>query len=102
MNALYARRRPGTLTAMSTSRSQPQEHPASGRRLITVAEAGFRLGMGRTTVLALARSGVLTSVKIGSARRIVADSVDTYIDELIETVAGCEEARSGSTPSGRT
>lgn len=80
---------------MDTSSNQPQEHHPSRRRLITVAEAQVRLGMGRTTVLDLARSGAITSVKIGTARRIVESSVDGYIDELIESasVANCDEGR---------
>lgn len=48
--------------------------------LVTVEEAIHILSMGRTRIHQLIRSGELKSVKCGKSRRIVADSIRTYVD----------------------
>jgi excisionase family DNA binding protein len=48
--------------------------------LVTVEEATHILSMGRTRIYQLIRSGELKSVKCGKSRRIVADSIRTYVD----------------------
>jgi excisionase family DNA binding protein len=48
--------------------------------LVTVDEATHILSMGRTRIYQLIRSGELKSVKCGKSRRIVADSIRTYVD----------------------
>lgn len=48
------------------------------RLLLRPEEVGQALGIGRTTVFELMRSGELRSVKIGVSRRIPADAVAEY------------------------
>ena len=48
--------------------------------LVTVEEATHILSMGRTRIYQLIRSGELKSVKCGKSRRIVADSIRSYVD----------------------
>ena len=45
-------------------------------------EAAHVLGMGRTAVFALIKSGRLRSVKFGSARFITADALRAFVREL--------------------
>ena len=48
--------------------------------LVTVEDATHILSMGRTRIYQLIKSGELKSVKCGKSRRIVADSIRTYVD----------------------
>ena len=57
----------------------------AGRLLLRPEEAAKALGVSRTTVFELIRTGDLRSVKIGNARRISATA-------LAEFVAGLEAA----------
>ncbi|MCE7927201.1 MAG: DNA-binding protein [Chloroflexi bacterium CFX7] len=50
------------------------------RLLLTVAEAGQLLGVGRTTVYALIRARELPVVKIGAAARIPARAVREWAE----------------------
>lgn len=59
-------------------------HPAEPL-LYTRAEAQTKLGLGRSTVDKLIRSGELRSVKIGRARRIPADALAEYLHTLGRT-----------------
>lgn len=53
--------------------------PSSGQTvLLTLEEASERLGIGRTTVYALIKSGALESVQIGRLRRIPTSAVHAY------------------------
>ncbi len=54
------------------------------RVLLTVEQAAERLSLGRTTTYALVRSGELRSVRIGRLRRIPADSIDEYVNQLTQ------------------
>ncbi len=54
------------------------------RLLLTVAEAGEALGIGRTLAYALVLRGDLPSVKIGKARRVPAVAVEEYVARLSE------------------
>lgn len=52
------------------------------RLLYPVNEVAEQLGVGLTTAKALIRSGELRSVKIGRARRVPADALQTYVRQL--------------------
>ena len=52
------------------------------RLLLRPEEVAQALGIGRTTVFELMRSGELRSVKIGVSRRIPADAVTEYVAGL--------------------
>lgn len=45
-------------------------------------EAAQVLGMGRTAVFALIKSGQLRSIKLGGARFITADALQAFVREL--------------------
>jgi excisionase family DNA binding protein len=53
------------------------------------AEAAHMLGMGRTGVFGLIKSGRLRSVKLGGARFITADALRAFVHEL-EQEAGSQ------------
>jgi excisionase family DNA binding protein len=57
---------------------------ASGveRVLLRPEEAAQALGVSRTTVFELIRSGALRSVKIGAARRVSATALAEYVAAL--------------------
>jgi excisionase family DNA binding protein len=57
------------------------------RLLLTSTEAAEALGIGRSKLYELMRAGVVESVLIGTARRIPADAVETYIHRLREQQA---------------
>jgi excisionase family DNA binding protein len=46
------------------------------------AEAARMLGMGRTVIYALIKSGRLRSVKLGGARLITADALRDFVRDL--------------------
>ncbi|MEU1673834.1 helix-turn-helix domain-containing protein [Streptomyces roseifaciens] len=46
---------------------------------LTVAEAARRIGIGRTKLYEYVASGEITSVKIGSLRRIPAEAVNDFL-----------------------
>ena len=50
--------------------------------VLTVEQAAERLGVGRTVMYALVCSGAVESVQIGRLRRIRADALVTFLDEL--------------------
>ncbi|TDO35876.1 AlpA family transcriptional regulator [Kribbella sp. VKM Ac-2527] len=54
----------------------------AGPLLLTVEEAAQRLGIGRTTVFGLVKSGELESIPLGRLRRIPAECITEYIDRL--------------------
>lgn len=58
-----------------------------GKILLTVEEAAERLSLGRTSVFALIKSGEIRSVKVGKARRIVADSLHTWVADKLADVS---------------
>lgn len=53
-------------------------------RLYTPMQACSLLGVGRTRLYALMKSGDLRSVKLGKSRRIRRSALDTYIENLQE------------------
>ncbi|SDP78407.1 DNA binding domain-containing protein, excisionase family [Actinopolyspora xinjiangensis] len=52
------------------------------RTLLTVEQAAHRLAIGRTHMFQLLRTGEVTSVRIGRARRIPTEALDAYVDRL--------------------
>jgi excisionase family DNA binding protein len=58
---------------------------------LTPEETADVLGIGRSTVYDLMRLRLLPSVKIGRARRVHADAVRSYVDDL-STVATPHES----------
>jgi excisionase family DNA binding protein len=56
--------------------------PATTRLVLTIDEAAERLGIGRTLMAALVRSGDVESVRIGRLRRIPADALVEYVRSL--------------------
>ncbi|MCI2423958.1 helix-turn-helix domain-containing protein [Saccharopolyspora sp. K220] len=52
------------------------------RVLLTVEQAAHRLSLSRTTMFRLLKQGQITSIRIGKARRIPAEALDTYINHL--------------------
>ncbi len=61
---------------------QPAAEPAPQKLLFTAEEAAETLGLGRTVVFELLRSGRLESVKIGSRRRISMAALQSYVSSL--------------------
>ena len=55
-------------------------------------EAARLLGIGRTRVFALIKSGRLQSVKLGSARFITADALRVFVRELEQESSGRTDA----------
>ncbi len=53
-------------------------------RLIAIKDTQNRLGLSRSKVQDLIRTNQLTTVRIGAARRVVEQSVEDYIERLIE------------------
>ncbi len=54
----------------------------STRLVLTVEEAADRLGIGRTLMYSLVRSGAVESVRIGRLRRIPEDALETFVAKL--------------------
>jgi excisionase family DNA binding protein len=52
------------------------------RMLLTVEQAACLLGVGRTTMFALIRSGDVVTVQIGRLRRVRPADLASYVDRL--------------------
>jgi excisionase family DNA binding protein len=50
--------------------------------LLTTTEAAAQLGVGRSTVYVLLKSGELASVRIGRSRRVPSEAVRTFVSKL--------------------
>jgi excisionase family DNA binding protein len=50
--------------------------------LLTVEEAAFRLGIGRTVMYRLVMSGAVESVTLGRLRRVPCDCLNAYVAAL--------------------
>lgn len=68
---------PEQRTVASVADALPQ------RVLLTVEEAGERLGIGKTKAYSLVKSGALDSVLIGRLRRVHVDSINEYAARLV-------------------
>ena len=69
------------------------------RVVLTVEEAADRLGVGRTFVYALVKSGEIESIAIGRLRRIPCDAVDDFVQRLRDLG---REATGGKTRTRRS
>lgn len=69
---------------MSSASEELGSIPVSVRTplVLTVEEATERLGIGRTVMYALVSSRAVESVRIGRLRRIPADALVTFLDDL--------------------
>ncbi|MPY78473.1 MAG: helix-turn-helix domain-containing protein [Actinophytocola sp.] len=54
------------------------------RVLLTVEEAARRLSVGRTTMYALIKAGHINTVRIGHLRRVPADALTAYVQQLTD------------------
>ena len=52
------------------------------KRLLTVAEAAQRLGIGRSHAYLYVLRGELESVKLGRSRRVPTQAVDDFVNRL--------------------
>ena len=52
------------------------------KRLLTVAEAARRLGIGRSHAYIYVLRGELESVKLGRSRRVPVDAIDAFVERL--------------------
>ncbi|QMU67103.1 excisionase family DNA-binding protein [Streptacidiphilus sp. P02-A3a] len=52
---------------------------------LTVAEAGRRLGIGRTSMYGLIAAGEIPTILVGSVRRVPAAALDQYVSARLGT-----------------
>lgn len=52
------------------------------KRLLSVADAAEATGLSRSSIYKLIDNGELDSLKIGSRRLVITDSIDRFIDRL--------------------
>jgi excisionase family DNA binding protein len=52
------------------------------RTLLTVEAAAAQLSIGRTTMYALIKAGEILSVRVGHLRRVPADALTAYVQQL--------------------
>ena len=52
------------------------------KRLLTVAEAARRLGIGRSHAYIYVLRGELESVKLGRSRRVPAEAIEAFVKRL--------------------
>ena len=50
--------------------------------VLTVEEAAHRLGVGRTLMYALVKSGDIESIAIGRLRRVPCEAIDEFVERL--------------------
>lgn len=73
------------LAELLVEQNQPQiptPRVSPERTLLTVEEAAERLGIGRTRMFALVKSGEIESVQIGRLRRIHPDAIEKFAHDL--------------------
>jgi excisionase family DNA binding protein len=57
--------------------------PTAPRVMLTAEQAAEAIGVGRTTMFALIKSGEIKSIRIGRLRRVPLDSIEAYTNRLI-------------------
>ena len=65
-----------------------RDHPKLPKLLLRVEEAAECLNIGRTTVFALIREGILPSVKYRGIRRVPTNALPEAIAELLRRTRG--------------
>ena len=58
------------------------EQTTAPRMMLTPEQAAEALGIGRTTIFALIKSGEIESIRIGRLRRVPADAIKAYTSRL--------------------
>lgn len=71
----------------TTPHIQPTPAVSAGRVLLTVEAAARQLSVGRTTMYALIKSGEIFSVRVGHLRRVPAEALTTYVQQLADHAA---------------
>ncbi|MCW2527196.1 MAG: binding domain protein excisionase family [Pseudonocardiales bacterium] len=72
----------------------PMPHPVpslatvTGRLLLTPEQAAERIGVCRTTLFHLLKTGQVRSVQIGRSRRITPAALVEYVSRLVEASGG--------------
>ncbi|MEY9913296.1 excisionase family DNA binding protein [Catenulispora sp. MAP12-49] len=61
------------------------------RTMLTVEQAADAIGIGRTTMFALLKSGEVESVLIGRLRRVPVSAIDGYLGRLVAEQHGPSE-----------
>lgn len=69
------------------TRSQDAGQDGGARLLLTVAEAAYRLGIGRSLLYELLADGEVESIHVGRLRRIPAEALAAFIDRQRRTAA---------------
>ena len=67
-------RRPRTIRAT--------RNPDPACLLLTVEQAAYRLGIGRSTTYQLISTGQLTSIRIGNLRRVPVDALAAFVESM--------------------
>ncbi|MEV4762569.1 helix-turn-helix domain-containing protein [Micromonospora chokoriensis] len=62
------------------------------RIVLTIEQAAHRLGIGRTTMYALVKTGQIRTVTIGRLRRVPAFCLDEYVQNLLSEETALENA----------
>ncbi|MEW2377523.1 helix-turn-helix domain-containing protein [Micromonospora sp. NPDC047812] len=57
---------------------------ADNRIVLTIEEAAQRLGIGRTSMYALIKSGDIRTVTIGRLRRVPVQCLNEYVSNLLD------------------
>jgi excisionase family DNA binding protein len=70
------------MAAVRTTRTDERHVP---KLLLTPEEAARALGVGRTTLYELLRTGAVTSVRIGGSRRVPPSAVEDYVRSLTDS-----------------
>ncbi|MDQ0378579.1 excisionase family DNA-binding protein [Amycolatopsis thermophila] len=68
------------------TQSAPPSFPPE-RVMLTVEEAAERLGIGRTLMFKLLRTGQIESVRIGRLRRVPASAIQDYAARLVASAS---------------
>jgi excisionase family DNA binding protein len=78
----------------------PAPPPTAPPLLLSVEEAAVELRIGRSRMYELVRRGEVLSVKVGGSRRVIRDSLSTYINKLVaEQANGTRGAGGDSVPA---
>jgi excisionase family DNA binding protein len=66
-------------------RVNPTIEPQSEQKLLlTIPEAAYRLGMGRSFVYELVLKGEIPSIKLGRARRVPVAALEQFVASMLQ------------------
>jgi excisionase family DNA binding protein len=86
------------MRSMPDQKPGPRHPPGAEPVLYSVEEAADLLGIGRTFMFRLIRTGQIQSFKIGKRRKITSDAIHEYINRLQREQADTGQARDGPPP----